>query len=149
MVNIGDRFSKGNYVSVAMSSASDDWRHYAALGLLGRTYEAIEGLEQYDHEDARFYSAVASWIGGDNVRAVRLLGPIQTAHAQNLLTLIRKPEIHVLTQWLWPQRGAHALKMGARHDKKFSVRNVSFHWDDILNSPRADINAFVHRGVSP
>lgn len=148
-MNIEDYFSRGNYVAVAMNSRPDDWRYYAALGLLGRTNEAIEGLEQYDHQDARFYSAVACWMGGDDEQAVRLLQSIQTAHARNLLQLILKPRIVVLAQWPWLRSRAHNLITGARQDTKFSVHNISFHPEDIPNEPYMDVRSLLHQVETP
>ena len=60
----------------------DEWQTYAAMGLIGKNREAIEGLSRFDHPEARFYSAVASWIDGDEATAIATLEKIPTPHAQ-------------------------------------------------------------------
>ncbi|HSB68397.1 MAG TPA: hypothetical protein VLT62_03570, partial [Candidatus Methylomirabilis sp.] len=127
---IADLFACGNYTAVAMQGGRDEWRTYAALGLIGRTEAAIQGLHRWTHPEARFYSAVASWIGGDDAAAAGGLEGLSAPHAQNLLALIHQPRIHVLAQLPWFRSGPQDLLRGAARDDKFSVRNVSFHPED-------------------
>jgi hypothetical protein len=121
--SIEQSFKDGNYTHVAMTGTPDQWQTYAALGLLGKTPEAIAGLNQFNHEEARFYSAVASWIGGDEQTAIRMLGTVFTPHAQNLLALIRKPSIQVLAQI--PTYDQASMAHGMVADKKFGVNFVN------------------------
>ena len=39
-------FEAGNYTLVALRGASEEWQTHAALGLVGKTREALEGLTQ-------------------------------------------------------------------------------------------------------
>src|SRR6266542_5669473 len=92
------QFEKGNYTALALNDQTDEWQTFAALGLVGKTKVAIEGLSRFDHPEAKFYSAVASGIDGNEQRAMRLLKDVPTLHAQGLLALIRKNKIKVLAQ---------------------------------------------------
>ena len=125
-----------------MTGGQDQWQTYAAMGLVGKSREAIEGLRRFDCQEARFYSAVASWIDGDEATAIATLEKIPTPHAQNLLTLIRKPKILVLAQLPYTRLAPHDLLTAAAHDKKFKIQNISFHPDDLPNRPYADIHQF-------
>jgi glycosyltransferase involved in cell wall biosynthesis len=143
------RFDAGDYVGVAQLGDAGDWRTYASLGLIGKKDEAIAGLDRFNGEAPRFYSAVAHWIDGDENEAIRLLTPLTLPHARNLLALIRKDVIRVLTQWptraQWPQD----LLGAVRYDPKFEVRNVSFDPDDTRNRPGADARTWVDSRTPP
>ncbi|HLK60870.1 MAG TPA: hypothetical protein VKU00_30175, partial [Chthonomonadaceae bacterium] len=52
------RFDVGDYAGVALHGTPEDWRYYAALGLIGKTREAQEGLQQFEGDAVRFYEAV-------------------------------------------------------------------------------------------
>jgi GT2 family glycosyltransferase len=142
-------FASGNYTGVALAGAKDRWETYAALGLIGRTHEALKGLNRFHHEEARFYSAVASWIDGDESTAGRILESIPTPHAQNLLSFIRKPQIYVLAQLPWTRRAPHDLLTASKKDRKFKVQNISFHPDDLPNEPYVDICKFYDPNKPP
>jgi hypothetical protein len=135
-----ERFARGDYATVARTGGKHEWQTYAALGLIGKTREAVEGLARFDHPEAAFYSAVAHWIGGEDETAARLLGPIDTAHARNLLALLRKSQINVLAQWSWVRCGCADLLAGAASDPRFKVANISFHPDDLANKPYGNIH---------
>jgi hypothetical protein len=137
-----ERFARGDYATVARQGGEQEWQTYAALGLIGKTREAVEGLARFDHPEAAFYSAVARWIGGEDEAVPRLLEPIRTDHAQNLLTLLRKPCIDVLAQWSWRRFGCWDLLTGAAADPRFHVANISFHPDDLPNKPYASIHDY-------
>lgn len=137
-----EQFARGDYATVARTGGKQEWQTYAALGLIGKTREAVEGLARFDHPEAAFYSAVAHWIGGEDEVAARLLEPIHTAHAQNLLALLRKPHINVLAQWSWIRCGCADLLAGAVADPRFRVANISFHPDDLPNKPYANIHDY-------
>jgi tetratricopeptide (TPR) repeat protein len=146
---VRELFVRGNYSSVAMAGLKDEWQTYAAWGLIGKTREALEGLSRFGQEEARFYSAVASWIGGDESAAVRGLERIPTAHAQNLLSMIRKPKIRVLAQHPWRRTGTQDLLTGMDQDPKFQVQNLSFHPQDLTNQPHGDVHKFYSRQHPP
>jgi GT2 family glycosyltransferase/glycosyltransferase involved in cell wall biosynthesis len=137
-----DSFAAGNFATAATSGSPRDWKRYAALGLLGKIREATEGLQRFDHPEARFYLAVTHWINGQDDMALRLLEGISTSHARNLLALIRKPQIQVLAQLPYTRRAPHDLLTAAAQDKKFKVQNISFHPQDLPNEPYADIHKF-------
>ena len=52
-----ENFAAGNYTAVILNCADDDWRKYAALGLIGKTQEALEGLNRLEGDEVRFYQA--------------------------------------------------------------------------------------------
>ena len=142
-------FAAGNYAEVALRGDRDRWETHAALGLVGRTADAIAGLEGFEHQQARFYSAVASWIGGDDQRAERLLAGVPTEHAQNLRTLIARPQIVVLAQLPWNRSGPSDLVSFVEADPKFKVLNHTFHMDDLGNEPYADVARLGLEGHPP
>lgn len=142
-------FAAGNYTTVAMAGSPERWETYAAMGLIGKTQAAIDGLSRFDHPEARFYSAVASWMDGDETTAARILEKISTPHAKNLLALIRKPKIHVLAQLPWTRKPPHDLLTAAARDGKFKIQNISFHSQDLPNEPDADIRTFYNSQKPP
>ncbi len=144
-----ERFARGDYATVARTGGKHEWQTYAALGLIGKMSEAVEGLARFDNPDASFYSAVAHWIGGEDETAARLLEPIDTAHARNLLALLRKSQISVLTQWPWTRFGCSDLISGARSDPRFKVANISFHPDDLANKPYSNIHDYYTSSEPP
>jgi GT2 family glycosyltransferase len=135
-------FALGNYAGTAMKGNDSDWQTYAAMGLIGKTQAALEGLPRFDHPEARFYLGVTHWINGQEDMSVRLLEGIPTPHARNLLALIRKPQIQVLAQLPYTRMAPHDLLTAAAQDKKFKVQNISFHPQDLPNEPYADIHKF-------
>ncbi len=144
-----DFFAQGNYVEAARNNRDDDWRRYAALGLIGKTEDGLAGLERFDTPEASFYRAVAYWIGGYDKDAILLLKKLDNAHARNLLELIRKPRIRVLAQMPWQRRGPQDLIGWIGLDEKFSVTNISFHPDDRPNLPLADVHDFYDKSAPP
>jgi len=137
-----DHFGAGNYAEVAKAGTPDEWTTHAAWGLIGKSREAIEGLQRFNHPEARFYLAVSHWMNGQDDRALGLLEGISTPHARKLLALIRKPQIQVLAQLPYTRRAPHDLFTAAAQDKKFRVQNISFHPQDLPNEPYADIHKF-------
>src|SRR5262249_49258044 len=135
-------FRGGNYATVAMRGSREDWRTFAALGLIGKTEEALAGLARASDPEAVFYSAVTSWIGGDGERAAALLETLSTAHARRLLALIRKPCVEVLAQLPSLAGGCADLLSGAAQDPAFPVRNLGFRPGDLPNEPYADIHRY-------
>ena len=130
--SITDLFDAGNYAMVAMTGSKDQWQTYAAMGLIGKGREAIEGLRRFDVQEARFYSAVAGWIDGDEATAIAALEKIPAPHAQNLLALIRKPEIHVLAQLPYTRLAPHDLVTAAAAQDHGAVAH-SVHWPESRN----------------
>jgi len=137
-------FEAGNYTTVAATGSPNQWQTHAALGLIGKTKEAIEGLSHFDQTEAYFFLAVAYWIGGDDTSAIHLLREIHTPHARNLLALIEKPNIHVLAQLPWTREAPHDLLTASNEDNKFRVKNISFDLRDLQNEPYADIHKFYN-----
>ncbi|MCP4679329.1 MAG: glycosyltransferase, partial [Deltaproteobacteria bacterium] len=135
-------FSIGNYQTAAEIGRPDEWQTHAALGLLGVTDAGIRGLDRFDHEEARFYSAVASWIAGDDSAAERGLEKVNTHHAQNLLALMRLPRINVLTQILDTKTGFWGLVDGIRKDPRFLVGTIP-------SVPGADVHDYYSSGCVP
>ncbi len=141
-VSPAEWFRQGDYASAARRGGEQEWQTYAALGLLGKTREALDGLDRFGHSEARFYEAVARWIGGAEDAVPPLLERIDTPHARNLLALARKPQIEVLAQWPWARDGCSALLTGAAADARFRVTNIGFQPEDLPNRPCADVRDF-------
>lgn len=143
-----DLFKSGNYTDPRVMEGLQTWQKYAGLGLIGKSDEAIEGLRQFDHQEARFYRAVSYWIDGNELEAARLLGSIPTQHARNLLAFIKKPVIEVLAQLPWKRHPPQDLLTPSAGDPKFRVRNISSHPDDLKIHPYADIH-WYYDSVTP
>jgi glycosyltransferase involved in cell wall biosynthesis len=141
-------FDAGDYLSVA-SGSLDQWQTLASLGLLGRSKIALDGLRNFDQVEARFYRAVVHWLDGDNDAAIRLLEKIPTAHAKNLLMLIRKPKIHVLAHLPWWPKSDIFYMSSDSQDDKFIVQNIGFSPANIPNEPYADISNYYNRKQPP
>lgn len=126
--DLDSAFAKGDYHFVAASNRDDRWQTYAALGLCANSRPALEGLGRFDNAEARFYEGVVHWIDGNEEAAIRLLSICQNEHAQNLLALIRKPQISILTQLPWQRSlaGPHSLLHAGAFDEKFQLKNLSF-----------------------
>lgn len=148
---VTDLFSSGDYHRAAVTGPPERWETHAALGLCGNIEPALAGLERLDAPDSRFYEAVIRWIGGDEYQAARLLERCDSEHADNLLQLIRKPRISVLSQLPWqrPTVGAHSLLEAGRADPKFDIQNISFAEEDLQNQPDADIHTFYDANDPP
>ncbi len=125
-------FLSGNYAGVAMTGSRNEWQTFASLGLIGKLQEAIDGLGRFDHEDARFYTAVAYWMNGDDEQAKYILKDIPTPHAQNLFALISKPQIKVVAQTPWDDKEFQ--------DNKFHVRQIGIQRIDVAQAPFEDIH---------
>lgn len=148
--SVSELFQVGNYAAAARSGSLEEWQTYAAWGLIGKTSEAIAGLNRFSHlPEVAFYLAVTHWIGGDDDRAAQLLEKIPTPHAQNLLALIRQPQIQVLAQLPWTRQGSSNLLTAIDRDRKFKVKNISFHPEDLPNRPYADIHQFYDPSHPP
>ena len=144
-----ENFAQGNYSFVAMQGEPDAWQTYAALGLVGKAEDALAGLRQFYHQEARFYEGVTHWIDGDDEMALYLLKDLTSPFARNLAAFIRKPKIQVLAQLPWLRQGASNLMVGAKQDDKFCVRNISLDPRDLPNEPYANIWKFVDRSSPP
>lgn len=142
MSSTAELFARGDYATVARTGGEEEWQTHAALGLIGKTREALEGLARFDHPEAAFHAAVARWIGGEDDAVPGLLERIPTEHARNLLALLRKPHIEVLAQWPWRREGCSDLLSGAAADPRFRVANISFHPGDLPNKPYADVRDY-------
>ena len=136
---VSRNFAAGNYAQVALDGDTNRWETHAALGLMGKTPEALAGLARFDGQQARFFEAVTHWIDGNDVAAAAGLARIPTEHARNLLALIRKPKIRVLGQLPWTRTGPSDFLSWLSADPKFEVQNISFTSQDLGNEPYADL----------
>lgn len=148
---IGAAFERGDYHQVAWNGSPRDWRTYAALGLCGRTGPALERLAEFGEPEVRFYEGAIRWIHGDEQAAIRLLEPLDDAYADNLLNLIRKPQISILSQLSWyrADNGMHNVLRGGQKDPKFDIHNISFAPEDLPNRPNADIHDYYDSANPP
>jgi hypothetical protein len=144
-------FERGNYHYVAANGSPRDWRTPAALGMCGRTDPALRQLSAFGNSEARFYEGVIHWINGDEAAAIRRLEPLDSEYADNLLRLIRKPSISILSQLGWYRSADsihNALEAGEK-DPKFNMRNISFAAEDLPNRPDADIHDYYDSANPP
>jgi hypothetical protein len=141
-------FAAGNYAAVARVGSFDAWETWAALGLLGRTAAAAEGLARFDGAAPRFWSGVAHFLAGDEPRALELLNAVDDEHARRLAALVRKPVIHVLAQVPWVRQGTQDY-LSSTAGGRFHVRNVSFDDRDVPNRPYADVAELVAAAAPP
>jgi hypothetical protein len=144
-------FAKGDHHFVAASNREDRWQTYAALGLCANTRPALEGLARFDDAEARFYEGVTHWIDGNDEAAIRLLSLCHDEHARNLLALIRKPKISVLTQLPWQRSmaGPHSILHAGEKDGKFQLKNLSFAEADAPYRVGANIHDFYDASAPP
>ncbi|WP_255542314.1 glycosyltransferase [Azospirillum sp. INR13] len=157
-------FVTGNYTGLIALGRDDLWQHHAALGLIGRTDEAIDGLGRFDGTAPRFHEAATLWIAGDETGAIALLARLAAstshasspsprqapwqAHARSLLALLRKPQIKVLSLLPSPSAGPHVLLAGGGLDPKFALTNIGHATGDRPNSPYASVHR-LWRGEAP
>lgn len=118
-------FERGNYSRVILQGSPELWQWHAALGLVARTDEALSGLSRFTDPEARFYEAVALWIGGDDLEAKKILAGIQAPHAQKLFELISRPAIQVVAMLPVSAGGPHVVLSGGRRDPKFEIENIT------------------------
>ncbi len=119
-----------------MQNATGNWRWHAALGLIGRTDEALKGLAGFQNVEARFYEGVTLWIAGDELEATRVLRGVDTPHARALLKLISQPVIRVLSMMPPGTSGPHLVHSGALTDPKFEIFNLP-----LLQDPARDADS--------
>ena len=140
-------FNAGNYAAVALTGDDGSWEYFAALGLIGKGKEALDGLSRFSSNEARFYSGVAAWIDGDDPSATAFLRGLNLPHAKALLALLEKPKINVLAQipslTNLPNNLLERLK-----DSRFNVRNIGLGREDVTITPYDDIRRFCV-GFSP
>jgi len=139
--NLDTAFERGNYVHAAAQYSDHDWRKFAALGLIGKTPQAVRGLSLSNNSEARFYLGATLWIAGEQQLAEKALLEAGTPRAENLLRLIQKPKLNVLAQFL------HGRSINAIRDKKFSLKTIGPENSDISSDPytafeRADLEDF-------
>ena len=146
---IPQQFAAGDYAAVGMAGDTDHWQTFAAWGILGKTQSALEGLRQWDTPESRFYQAVACWIAGDDDQAKHRLSTLADPHAQNLLALLNKPKIHVLSHLAADRQPPWDVLTSVARDAKFELRNISFHPDDLPNAPYADVRRFYDARFPP
>jgi hypothetical protein len=141
-VLVREAFHAGDFVTAALKGESDQWESHAARGLIVDPHEGIRRLTAFDLPEARFYSAVLSWMAGDEDRACRELKVLSSPHAVNLLNLIKKRHIHVLSQIPRTNGGCFVLLDGVARDTKFQIHNISSSDGDLRNSPAASTSEF-------
>lgn len=143
---IAARFAAGDFATVALEGKADDWRTYAARGMLGLTGEAVDGLERFKGTEPQFYRAVAHWIGGDEESAVRLLTSLDHSHARRLLFLLRKPTLSLLTRLPAGGEPPWGLLAGIEADPKFRVVPLDCDIDVLLQrDPDGDSPSLLRR----
>lgn len=142
-------FEHGNHSLAAREGSLDDWRTWAAWGLIGRADKALDGLARFDCPEARFHEAVALWIDGDDAAAAGRLAGLPGAHARALRALIEKPCIEVLAMLPANRHGPHVHLHGAAADSKFRIRNISTHPDDLPVRPYASIHDYLDAAAPP
>src|SRR5215217_3414046 len=81
------QFEAGNYTAIAFSDACDDWRTWAARGLMALDDGAAERLAALEDDEPRFFAGACHWIGGRDLEALRVLERVTTHAAARLAAL--------------------------------------------------------------
>jgi hypothetical protein len=138
-------FENGDFHFAAANGAPEDWRTNASFALCGVVTRRLEDHSASADPEARFYQAVAHWINGDDFRAAQGLRTCSSEYAKNLLALIEKPQINILTQLPWSRRGIapHSILEVGEKDPKFKISNISYQDGDLKNGPNASIHQFI------
>lgn len=133
-------FRNGNLVDAVRKGSGRTWQYYAALGLIGKSREAIRGLTNLTKSaEAHFYLGVAYWMDGDDEAAKSVLKKNPLEYAKRLLDLIQKDRIEVLGQFPWQWE---------TDDNKFYLDNIGYGGKCLPNKPYANIHDY-YRKVAP
>jgi len=116
-------FQRGNFVACAMNP-SECWERYAAMGLMGLTGPAIEGLSRYVGEEVKFYIGATHWMDGNEKAAMEVLEGCRFLGAEKLLSLIQKPQIDVLTQTPIGCSSQYVPDLTLSASKRFRIKNI-------------------------
>ena len=116
---VREAFQAGDFVTAALKGESDQWEYHAARD--APPLLTADGLDD---------------------RACRELENFSTPHATNLLNLIRKRYVRVLSQIPRTNGGCFVLLDGIAQDPKFQIQNISSSAGDLPNSPTASASAF-------
>jgi hypothetical protein len=149
--NLDAAFANGDYHRIAASNREDRWQTYAALGLCANSRPALEGLSRFDTPESKFYEGAVHWIDGNDDAAIRLLSTCTNEHARNLLALIKKPQISVLTQLPWQRStvGPHSVLLAGGMDSKFKLINLGFADADAPYRVYGDIHDYYDASQPP
>ncbi|MEE2959172.1 MAG: glycosyltransferase [Myxococcota bacterium] len=142
-------FKAGNYGAVVKLNHPDAWQTFAAQGLIGLGQKALTGLAAFNGPEVDFYRAVIHWMEGETTEAKDILKALSDPHAQNLLELIKRPVIRVLSQLSWRRTGPQDLLTGIQPDPQFQVRNISHDPGDLTLNPQADITTYYRPHEPP
>lgn len=139
------RLNSGNYASLL---SNDGLVGVAASVLLGcfdnaSTKLLVESKSLF----ARFYIAVYFWLNGDDENAIRFLTGINSEYAHNLIALISKPRLEVLTQL---DKGSWSCIFDAlSHDSKFKLTNIGYKQGDFPHNLTASIHGYYSADTPP
>lgn len=143
-------FEEGNYTTAAMLGQDHEWQKWAAMSLIGLPDQGLSGLLQFPSTDhIRFYQAIACFMMRAEREAIQILESVPTQHAQNLLRLLRKPQIHVLAQLPWLDQPATNLKQFMPEDPRFSVLSIGREHKDLSETPYMNVLDYVSEDTPP
>lgn len=96
---------------------------------------------------ARFYLAVHFWIIGEDERSFALLSSVNCEYSQNLMRLIAKQQINILSQL---DKGSWSdLFAAVSNDPKFAIYNIGFKEGDLPSRPDASIHNYYDPNSPP
>jgi hypothetical protein len=142
----------GNLVAAARSDCEEDWRRYAALGLIGAGGSALARLAETDDPQARIFHALCLWIDGQDANAEAMLGQAPASRAAEYLRgLLQKDRIEVLAFLPPNSNGPHGMFGSIGADPRFHVRCVWFGAgrEGIENRIGASIHDFYRSNAKP
>lgn len=149
MVDTETLLASGNLADLARTPGDGDWRKFAAFAMIGRSADALRGLQGDASPEAALYRGIAHWMEGEETEAITCLRGCDLPHAQKLLALIKSPRIRVLSQLPGGRRGASDLVGHLDADPKFDLHNISTHADDFPVRGGASIHDYYDRRMPP
>lgn len=143
-------FDEGNFTTAAMLGRDEEWQKWAAYALIGLPEKALGGLLQFKEEEhIRFYQGVACFMMRADKEALTLFETVPAAHARNMVALLRKPQINVLTMLPWDQQPSLSLRLYAHMDYRFNIMNIGRDSRDLPETPYMNVLDYVSEATPP
>lgn len=140
--NLDRLYESGNLVTLVESSNVQSTWHRLGSSLLGRNIDDLSMASNTENSASdAFAKGTIAWLCGDDKTAIlHFKGCPNNPHANNMVTLISKEKIQVLSQL---DRGSWSCILDAiENDPKFEVSNIGFRNGDTLNQITESIHSY-------